>query len=90
MHIPGTPGMFLGEERKPLPQLGFAGKTVDVACSPKSPRGYELAIRVEKTAEGAARAAGWDIMYRSGGHTSNLKSPLAVVLCYNARISKVC
>jgi hypothetical protein len=77
----GAPATFLGEERTPLRRLGFTGLTVDVACQPKTPMGYELAVRVLKTASGASGAAAWMVSYDNGDRVGTLEVPLAVVLC---------
>jgi hypothetical protein len=77
----GVRGEFLGEERAPLQHCGFKSRTVDVGCDPRTPKGYELAIRVLKTLPGPAVASGWDVSYRGSGGTGTLEIPLGLLLC---------
>jgi hypothetical protein len=77
----GDRGEFLGEVRAPLQQLGFTSRMVDVACERNTPRGYELAVRLLKTASGPAVASGWVVSYRASTHTKSLSIPFGVLLC---------
>jgi hypothetical protein len=77
----GHPGVFLGEERAPLQHFGFTSRTVDVACDPKTPQGYELAVRVLKTSSGPAVASGWVVSFSGSGGGGTLEIPFGLLLC---------
>jgi hypothetical protein len=77
----GVVGAFLGEVRVPLRRFGFTSRTVDVACEHKTPKGYELAVRLVKTVSGAAVASGWVVTYRTSARTGTLAIPYRLLLC---------
>jgi hypothetical protein len=77
----GHPGAFLGEERAALQHFGFTRRTVDVACEHKTPKGYELAVRVLKTTSGPAFASGWVVSYRGSRSAGTLEIPFGLLLC---------
>ena len=80
VRIAGT-GNFLGEDPTPLRQLGYTGKVIDAACVPHKPVGYELGVRLLKTAHGEASAAAWTVIYRSGGAMKAFNIPFSLKLC---------
>lgn len=77
----GFRGAFLGEERAPLAHFGFTSRTVDVACDPHAPVGYELAVRVVKTSPGAAVASGWLVSFSGPRRSGTLEIPFGLLLC---------
>jgi hypothetical protein len=72
---------MIGVARTPLARLRFpASRVVDVECG-RNGEGFEFAVEVQKTIDGAAGASGWVVTYTSEGDTKQIEFPLAVRLC---------
>ncbi|MCB0905911.1 MAG: hypothetical protein KDB63_02200 [Nocardioidaceae bacterium] len=56
-------------------------------CDETTGAGYELAVRVEKTAVGPAQAAGWRVGYQSDGQAASVVIKLGINLCPDQRIT---
>jgi hypothetical protein len=78
---PGDDASMIGAARRTLTKLQFpTSPVVDVECG-KNGEGFEFAVEVLKTTDGAAGASGWVITYTSDGDTKQIEFPLATRLC---------